>query len=243
VGAGADIGQHGQRCHSWLQEKARRRWSLLQTRARRRSRQDVQIIPDYKRHAGTRHADSSHQTPGGGSGAAGAAAIKDLLLLRRDKDSIDYDMSDFLHNDHPTMHSTYYAAAASPPPTDMPQAAGGKGKEPLTSHQSPHPNAPTDTDMTSAKTRQVTKADDMTIVTLDSSMPSTPDTQMLTTEAPALRRRGPKTKPKSGHHRQSAKNNGARAPSHKYSTTPRNGNPVNGNHLGICLSSPQKNGN
>ena len=37
--------------------------------------------PDYKRHAGTRHADSSHQTPGGGSGAAGAAAIKDLLLL------------------------------------------------------------------------------------------------------------------------------------------------------------------
>ena len=28
-----------------------------------------------------------------------------------------------------------------------------------------------------------------------------------------------------------------------YSTTPRNGNPVNGNHLEICLSSPQKNGN
>ena len=154
VGAGADIGQHGQRCHSWLQEKARRRWSLLQTRARRRSRQDVQIIPDYKRHAGTRHADSSHQTPGGGSGAAGAAAIKDLLLLRRDKDSIDYDMSDFLHNDHPTMHSTYYAAEASPPlpTTDMPQAAGGKGKEPLT----PHPNASTDTTYRSTRMHQVT---------------------------------------------------------------------------------------
>ena len=29
----------------------------------------------------------------------------------------------------------------------------------------------------------------------------------------------------------------------RYSTTPRNGNPANGNHLGICLSSPQKNGN
>ena len=29
----------------------------------------------------------------------------------------------------------------------------------------------------------------------------------------------------------------------QYSTTPRNGNPVNGNHLEICLSSPQKNGN
>ena len=138
-----------------------------------------------------------------------------------DKDSIDYDMSDFLHNDHPTMHSTYYAAAASPPPTDMPQAAGGKGKEPLTPHQSPHPNAPTDTDMTSAKTRQVTKADDMTIVTLDSSMPSTPDTQMLTTEAPARRRRGTR---KSGHQRQFTKTNGAwrtpksydaRAPDHK----------------------------
>jgi hypothetical protein len=28
-----------------------------------------------------------------------------------------------------------------------------------------------------------------------------------------------------------------------YSTKPRNGNPVNGNHLEICLSSPQKNGN
>ena len=28
-----------------------------------------------------------------------------------------------------------------------------------------------------------------------------------------------------------------------YSTSPRNGNPVNGNHLEICLSSPQKNGN
>ena len=28
VGAGADIGQHGQRWPSWLQEKARRRWSL-----------------------------------------------------------------------------------------------------------------------------------------------------------------------------------------------------------------------
>ena len=27
-----------------------------------------------------------------------------------------------------------------------------------------------------------------------------------------------------------------------YSTSPRNGNPVNGNHLEICLSSPQKNG-
>ena len=65
-------------------------------------------------------------------------------------------MPDFLDNDHTTMHSTYYAAAASPPlpTTDMPQAAGSKDKEPLT----PHPNAPTDTDMTSAKTRQVTKA-------------------------------------------------------------------------------------
>ena len=28
MGAGADIGQHGQRWPSWLQEKARRRWSL-----------------------------------------------------------------------------------------------------------------------------------------------------------------------------------------------------------------------
>jgi hypothetical protein len=28
-----------------------------------------------------------------------------------------------------------------------------------------------------------------------------------------------------------------------YSTTPRNGNRVNGNHLDICLSSSQKNGN
>ena len=34
------------------------------------SLQDVQL-PDYKRHAGARHAGSSHQTPGGGSGAAG----------------------------------------------------------------------------------------------------------------------------------------------------------------------------
>jgi len=93
----------------------------------------------------------------------------------------------------------------------MPQAAGGKDKESLT----PHPNAPTDTGVTSTKTRQVTKADDMAIDTCDSSMPSTPDTQMLTTEAPAIRRRGPKTKPKSGDHRKSAKNNGARAPSHK----------------------------
>ena len=29
----------------------------------------------------------------------------------------------------------------------------------------------------------------------------------------------------------------------RYSTTPRNGNPVNGNHLDICLSFSQKNGN
>ena len=29
----------------------------------------------------------------------------------------------------------------------------------------------------------------------------------------------------------------------RYSTTPRNGNRVNGNHLDIFLSSPQKNGN
>ena len=29
----------------------------------------------------------------------------------------------------------------------------------------------------------------------------------------------------------------------KYSTSPRIGNPANGNHLEICLSSPQKNGN
>ena len=29
----------------------------------------------------------------------------------------------------------------------------------------------------------------------------------------------------------------------EYSTSPRNGNPANGNHLEICLSSPQKNGN
>ena len=28
-----------------------------------------------------------------------------------------------------------------------------------------------------------------------------------------------------------------------YSTSSRNGNPANGNHLEICLSSPQKNGN
>ena len=28
-----------------------------------------------------------------------------------------------------------------------------------------------------------------------------------------------------------------------YSTSPRNGNRTNGNHLDICLSSPQKNGN
>ena len=28
-----------------------------------------------------------------------------------------------------------------------------------------------------------------------------------------------------------------------YSTSPRNGNPANGNHLEICLSFPQKNGN
>ena len=28
-----------------------------------------------------------------------------------------------------------------------------------------------------------------------------------------------------------------------YSAIPRNRNPANGNHLGICLSSPQKNGN
>jgi hypothetical protein len=33
-------------------------------------------------------------------------------------------------------------------------------------------------------------------------------------------------------------------PTHRpYSTTPRNGNPVNGNHLDQSLSSPQKNGN
>ena len=32
-------------------------------------------------------------------------------------------------------------------------------------------------------------------------------------------------------------------PTVPYSTTPRNGNWCNGNHLGICLSSPQKNGN
>jgi len=44
----------------------------------------------------------------------------------------------------------------------------------------------------------------MTIDTFDSSMPSTPDTQMLTTEAPAIRRRGPTTKPNSGDHRKSA---------------------------------------
>ena len=30
---------------------------------------------------------------------------------------------------------------------------------------------------------------------------------------------------------------------HDYSTSPRNGNPVNGNCLEICLSSSQKNGN
>ena len=35
------------------------------------SLEEVQL-PDPKRHAGARHAGSSHQTPGGGSGAAGA---------------------------------------------------------------------------------------------------------------------------------------------------------------------------
>ena len=54
------------------------------------SLQDVQL-PDYKRHAGARHAGSSHQTPGGGSGAACAAATKDRLLLRCEKESMDYD--------------------------------------------------------------------------------------------------------------------------------------------------------
>ena len=91
-----------------------------------------------------------------------------------------------------------------PTRTEMPQLTTGKGKEAM--------EPPTDK---GPKTRQVTKADDMTIDTFDSSMPSTPDTKMLTTEAPAIRRRGPKKNPKSGHHRQSAKNNGARAPSHK----------------------------
>ena len=80
--------------------------------------------------------------PGGGSGAAGAAAIKDLLLLRSDKASIDYDMPDFLDN----AQHLLLRGCGIPSSADDRYATGGwgKGKEPLTSH----PNAPTDTDMT-----------------------------------------------------------------------------------------------
>jgi hypothetical protein len=81
------------------------------------------------------------------------------------------------------------------------EAAGGKGKEPLT----PLHNEPTNTGMTITKTSQVTTADNMTIDILDSSTSPTPVTPMLTTEAPA-RRRGPR---KSGHQRQFAKTHGA----------------------------------
>jgi len=85
---------------------------------------------------------------------------------------------------------------------EMPRLATGKGKEAM--------EPPTDK---GPKTRQVTKADDMTIDTFDRPMPSTPDITMLTTEAPTIRRRGPRTNPKSGHHCQSAINKGARPPS------------------------------
>ena len=52
--------------------------------------QEVQL-PDHKRHLGARRTGSSHQTPGGGSDAADAVAIRDRLLLRRAIDPMDYD--------------------------------------------------------------------------------------------------------------------------------------------------------
>ena len=81
------------------------------------------------------------------------------------------------------------------------EAAGSKGKAPLT----PLPNEPPNTGMTITKTSQVTTADDMTIDILDSSTPPTPIIPMPTTEAPT-RRRAPR---KSGHQRQFAKTHGA----------------------------------
>ena len=48
-------------------------------------------LPDPKRHARARHAGSSHQTPGGGSDAAGTAATRDRPLLRHATDYMDYD--------------------------------------------------------------------------------------------------------------------------------------------------------
>jgi len=106
--------------------------------------QDVQL-KDSKHHVGARHADSavrhremktgiseaskrvsigfhfavtncSHQTPGGGSGAAGAGATKDRpLLLRREQESIDYDMPDSSDTDSMTFPRTHYEAVAYPP--------------------------------------------------------------------------------------------------------------------------------
>ena len=66
-----------------------------------------------------------------GSGAAGAAAIKDLLLLRSDKASIDYDMPDFLDN----AQHLLLRGCGIPSSADDRYATGGwgKGKEPLTS--------------------------------------------------------------------------------------------------------------
>ena len=58
----------------------------------------------------------SHQTPGGGSGAAGAGATKDRpLLLRREQESIDYDMPDSSDTDSMTFPRTHYEAVAYPP--------------------------------------------------------------------------------------------------------------------------------
>ena len=123
---------------------------------------DVQP-PALKRHAGPRHADSSHQNPGGGSGSANRTQVTGSL---------------------------------------------SRGRDPM----APNLNVPTDTGRISTTPWPVTQMDAMNIDTFDSSMPSTCAPQMLPTEASAIRRRGPKTR-RSGDHRHSAKNNGARPPS------------------------------
>jgi len=63
----------------------------------------------------------------------GTAATKDRQLLRREKDLIDYDMTDSIDTDLMTFPKTNYAPVVCPPlpTTDMSQAAGGRGKEPL----------------------------------------------------------------------------------------------------------------
>ena len=96
------------------------------------------------RHAGFRQPYGDHPALGGegaSAGAAmpdlsliiGAAATKDRQLLRREKDLIDYDMTDSIDTDLMTFPKTNYAAVACPlPTTDMSLAAGGRGQEPLT---------------------------------------------------------------------------------------------------------------